>query len=249
MATTANDAAPVGSVSCAGRQRTAKRGARKFVIKTALWFLVMPWVLFPVAGSWTWTNGWILYATWFVNSALTIALLLPRSPDLLAERAGPQDGMKKWDLVLVSLAATVLPLVSWIVAALEFRYRWVTPMSLPLVIAGTVTVFAGFAFMLWAMVTNAFFSAVVRIQKDRGHRVVSDGPYGCVRHPGYVGWILSTLGMPLLLGSWWAWVPAAVMLIIIPIRTGLEDRTLHRELDGYPDYAKRVRYRLCPGIW
>ena len=99
------------------------------------------------------------------------------------------------------------------------------------------------------MASNRFFSSVVRIQKDRGHTVVTGGPYQFVRHPGYVGGILSALGTALLLGSWWAFVPTGLLVCVIVVRTALEDRTLQAELEGYRDYAGRVRYRLLPGIW
>jgi protein-S-isoprenylcysteine O-methyltransferase Ste14 len=89
----------------------------------------------------------------------------------------------------------------------------------------------------------------VRIQTDRGHTVITSGPYRFVRHPGYLGLIIFTLATPLLLGSRWAFIPAVLMLVLIITRTALEDRTLQSELAGYPAYAERVRYRLLPGIW
>jgi protein-S-isoprenylcysteine O-methyltransferase Ste14 len=102
---------------------------------------------------------------------------------------------------------------------------------------------------LWAMATNQFFSGVVRIQEERGHVVVSHGPYALVRHPGYVGVILAMVGAPLMLGSVWALIPAAATVGVIVIRTAHEDLTLTRDLAGYETYAQRVRYRLLPGIW
>jgi protein-S-isoprenylcysteine O-methyltransferase Ste14 len=101
----------------------------------------------------------------------------------------------------------------------------------------------------WSMVVNPFFEKTVRIQTDRGHRVIDTGPYAYLRHPGYVGfmgWILST---PLLLASAWAFVAALLAVVGIVIRTALEDRTLHAELPGYPEYAARVRFCLIPGVW
>jgi protein-S-isoprenylcysteine O-methyltransferase Ste14 len=102
---------------------------------------------------------------------------------------------------------------------------------------------------LWAMAVNRFFSGVVRIQEERGHVVVSHGPYALVRHPGYVGVILAMVGAPLMLGSVWALIPAAATVGVIVIRTAREDLTLTRYLAGYETYAQRVRYRLLPGIW
>jgi len=105
------------------------------------------------------------------------------------------------------------------------------------------------ALIAWAMRSNRFFSSVVRIQKDRGHTVVTAGPYGFIRHPGYTGIAAFTLATPLILNSRWAFVPAIATAAMSVLRTLLEDRTLHNELDGYADYARRVKYRLVPAIW
>jgi protein-S-isoprenylcysteine O-methyltransferase Ste14 len=103
--------------------------------------------------------------------------------------------------------------------------------------------------MTWAMAVNNYFSLVVRIQKDRGHTVVTGGPYHYVRHPGYVGGILFQLGTPLLLGSMWALIPAGLTVLLLVVRTALEDRTLLKELEGYQEYAQQTHYRLLPGLW
>ena len=108
---------------------------------------------------------------------------------------------------------------------------------------------AGYALTAWAMSVNAFFSPVVRIQAERGHSVVDRGPYRAVRHPGYVGFGLYAVGTALALDSLHALVPVTAVLLVIVLRTHLEDRTLQRELEGYARYATRVRYRLVPGIW
>ena len=99
------------------------------------------------------------------------------------------------------------------------------------------------------MAHNAFFAATVRIQTDRGQSVVSSGPYAWVRHPGYLGSVVYDLFAPLMLGSWWAYVPVLVVLALIFVRTRLEDATLQAELPGYAEYAARVRWRLIPGLW
>jgi protein-S-isoprenylcysteine O-methyltransferase Ste14 len=99
------------------------------------------------------------------------------------------------------------------------------------------------------MYINKFFSSVVRIQKDRGHKVIQDGPYKYVRHPGYVGIFFLAPAVPLILGSIWGLIPSGLFIIAIIIRTYLEDKTLHKELEGYKEYAKKVKYRLIPGIW
>ena len=99
------------------------------------------------------------------------------------------------------------------------------------------------------MASNAFFSAYVRIQTERGHAVVSTGPYRWVRHPGYASGLGSTLATPFVLGSVWALVPAGLVVVLLVVRTALEDRTLRKELPGYAEYSGRVRFRLVPGVW
>jgi len=108
---------------------------------------------------------------------------------------------------------------------------------------------AGYALGSYALIENAYFSGVVRIQADRGQHVVSSGPYRWLRHPGYAGTLLAYLATPFLLDSAWALLPALFLAAVLILRTRLEDQTLQAELDGYRDYAQRVRYRLLPGVW
>ena len=143
--------------------------------------------------------------------------------------------------------SVVFPLV--IVAGLDHRFNWSPEFPPWLIVAGFVLIALGYAFAAWAFAENRFFSSVVRIQTDRGHVVCDTGPYRFVRHPGYAGNILPLFGIVLALGSVWTLIPAAVALIITVIRTVFEDKTLQEELPGYRDYARRVRYRLIPGLY
>jgi protein-S-isoprenylcysteine O-methyltransferase Ste14 len=137
----------------------------------------------------------------------------------------------------------------YIVAGLDHRLGWSPQFPVWLNIVGFFLVALGYAFGGWAMVENRFFSTMVRIQTDRGHRVCDSGPYRMVRHPGYAGNMLALPGMVLALGSVWTIIPVLIAVVIAVIRTALEDRTLQEELPGYTDYTHRVRYRLFPGIY
>ena len=137
----------------------------------------------------------------------------------------------------------------FIIAGLDHRCRWSAVFPTWLNILGLVMVSFGYGFAVWALIENPYFSSTVRIQRDRGHVVCDTGPYRIVRHPGYAGNILPLAGIVLALGSVWTLIPALVAFIIVAIRTALEDRTLQEELPGYRDYARRVRYRLIPGIY
>jgi len=204
--------------------------------------------LFIPAGRWKWVWGWALvgiYAVWVSANAL---ILIPRSPELLAERAQRKKGIKDWDAVLMSIVG-ILTLCKHIVAGLDVRYGWTVGIPLWLQIVTLAIAVLGYALGTWAMAVNAFFSQIVRIQKDRGHAVVTGGPYQFVRHPGYVGTIAFELATPIMLGSLWALIAGVVAALLVVVRTALEDRTLRKELEGYTEYVQQTRYRLLPGVW
>jgi protein-S-isoprenylcysteine O-methyltransferase Ste14 len=177
-----------------------------------------------------------------------VVVLVPLNPGVLADRAGGmrQPGAKGWDIWLASCASLAWVAIM-VVGGLDERWGWSgnTPLGFHLV--GGLLFITGWTIFLWAMACNPFFSESLRIQAD--HKVTSRGPYRFVRHPGYFGNLIGCLGQPLLLGSWWAFIPAVLTMMIFVLRTGMEDETLQHELDGYPDYTNQVRYRLVPGIW
>ncbi len=201
------------------------------------------------AGRLAWTWAWVYVALYVLTVAANALILLPRHPELIAERAEVKAGAKDWDRVLAPLVSAVGPLAMLLTAGLDERFGWSVEPGPLLHAAGAILVAAGYALFSWGMASNRFFSGVVRIQSERGHEVASAGPYGYVRHPGYAGMIMFTLGTPLLLGSHWALAPAGATVLLMVLRTSLEDATLRRELPGYEDYASRVRYRLLPGVW
>jgi protein-S-isoprenylcysteine O-methyltransferase Ste14 len=136
-----------------------------------------------------------------------------------------------------------------IVAGLDFRLS-LSP-RIPGLIQSLALIFviSGYVIGGWAMIANKFFSAVVRIQRELNQTVIREGPYGVVRHPGYLGGILSILSTPVMLGSLWALLPAAFVASLTIVRTSFEDKALKEELDGYKEYSQEVKYRLLPGIW
>jgi len=135
------------------------------------------------------------------------------------------------------------------VAGLDERFGWSHQITPVIHLIGLTFYGLGQGLFSWAMASNKNFSTAVRIQMDRGHTVATSGPYRYIRHPGYMGYIVSSLGMALALGSLWAIIPAGLIACFLVVRTVLEDRTLQDELPGYKDYAQGVRYRLLPGIW
>ncbi len=204
--------------------------------------------LFWSAGRIDWWPAWAAIAVWLACYTAMDILLLRFNPDLMAERLTPPKGAKTWDRAILSILR-LTQLVRYILAGLDLRYGWTSGFPLAAQIAALIACALSYALLTWAMVSNAFFSQIVRIQFDRGQSVVSGGPYRYVRHPAYVGMIIFELAMPTLLASWWAIIVSGLCAILLILRTALEDRTLHAELTGYVDYARQVRYRLLPGIW
>ena len=214
---------------------------------------VMGIVLMGVATFWSagrigWGQPWALIVVMLAWSTATAIVILRFNPDLLAERVGPRKGAKPWDLAIMSMIG-LTTLVRLIVAGLDQRYGWTSGISSTAQIAALVVSALGYVLAVWATASNAFFSQVVRIQSERGHSVATGGPYRYVRHPAYLGAILSELAVPVLLASWWALIVGGLNVILLILRAALEDRTLQAELIGYDAYARRVRYRLLPDTW
>jgi protein-S-isoprenylcysteine O-methyltransferase Ste14 len=214
-------------------------------------YLSIPLVLLVCGGDFGWWQAWV-YSLLIVAAGVGGRILAEqRHPGLLAERQNIETAKsaKAWDKVLAPLMALSVGFPLVIVAGLDHRFDWSPVFPLWLTVLGFILITLGYAFAVWALVENRFFSSVVRIQTDRGHVVCDSGPYRIVRHPGYAGTILSLLGIVLALSSVWTIIPAVVALIIAVIRTALEDKTLQEELPGYREYTRRVRYRLIPGVY
>jgi len=214
-------------------------------------YLLIPLILFICGGDIGWWQAW-LYSILIMGSGIGGRMWAEkRHPGLTAERQNIEiiRKAKAWDKVLAPLMAVSIGYLMVLVAGLDHRFTWSPEFPLWLIVIGFILISLGYAIAVWALVENRFFYSVVCIQKDRGHVVCDSGPYRFVRHPGYAGNIIGLFGIVLALGSLWALVPAAVASIISVIRTALEDQTLHAELPGYRDYARRVRYRLIPAIY
>lgn len=206
-------------------------------------------LLFLLAGTTAWPAAWAYLAGVTLVLGAYSAILAIRHPDLIDERRHPPADAKRWDKPFVVVVGGLGPLVLLVVCALDHRFGW-SPHASPLTtFIGLLMVATGGSFTAWAVAHNRYFSAFVRIQRDRGHRVVDTGPYRLVRHPGYAGSLLHMFGTALALGSLWAVPVAAIVSLVLAVRTALEDRTLHAELEGYAHYARRVRFRLVPGLW
>jgi protein-S-isoprenylcysteine O-methyltransferase Ste14 len=200
-------------------------------------------ILFAAAGRIDLPLYWTYVA---VVGALSIGGLFLIGEDLARERMRPGGGPPPSSLRL----ALLFCLAHWLIAGLDRgRYHWSDSVPLALRLIAVVVFVLGFALTLWAMHVNPFFSSAVRIQRERGHRVIAAGPYRWVRHPGYAGAIPAIMASGLVLCSWLATALGAAGALWLVWRTAVEDRMLYAELAGYRDYARRVRWRLLPGVW
>jgi len=224
---------------------------KKVIARFVFTILLMGALLFLSAGTFRWWEGWL----YFILSAVLLiggrVILLVKSPETAAERmsAGEKEDTKTWDKKLVPLVALVIPLLIWIVTGLDKRFGPSLQFPLWVQISALVLHFLFGGIGTWAMLKNRFFSSHVRIQKERGHVVIEDGPYAWMRHPGYAFGLLSWFMLPFLFNSWWIAIPILILTAGYIYRTYLEDQTLQEELAGYKAYTERVRYRLFPGIW
>lgn len=222
----------------------------RVVVQMLFLVVIVPFLPLLISRRWGWSEAWVYASICILGFAASRALAARRNADLLVERSRflQHADAKRWDKVLaplVGLGGGLIPLTAGLEALLGAALTFGPGAK----IASLVIILAGYGLGSYALIENRFFSGMVRIQAERGHSVVSGGPYRWVRHPGYAGALLTYLATPVFLDSIWTYLPVVFLTIVLVIRTRLEDRTLQEELEGYKAYAARVRYRLLPGVW
>lgn len=220
----------------------------RLTVRMSLFAVALLWP----AGTWYWWEAWVLIVMWVVYGAVMTHYLLQHDPILLAERlklVPIHKEQKYWDKLLMSVFF-IGGIGLYLIPGFDvMRYEWSEPLPEWMRILALLIHLPCFLLLGWVMRENTFLSQVVKIDKDRGHKVVTTGPYAVVRHPMYIVVIILLFAVPVALGSRFALILAAFLTLLLIIRTNFEDRTLHEELKGYPEYAKQTRYRLIPGIW
>lgn len=230
------------------RQRVSTAALLRAIRSLAGFMIFLGVALFLPAGSLWWANGWLFLLVFFLWTAPSVAYLRRTNPEIFVARSKIHEGTKGWDKVLVTFLLLAFA-AEFPVAALDAgRFHW-SSVPLWLIVLGYVLFSVGYFVSVWAYRVNKFAEPGVRVQRERGQRVIDNGPYAIVRHPVYLGGFLIFASIPLALGSFWALVPAAFGSLILVVRIVLEEKTLREELEGYTEYAGRVRYRLIPGIW
>jgi protein-S-isoprenylcysteine O-methyltransferase Ste14 len=217
-------------------------------VRNVVGILVVAGLVFLSSGRFDYWQGWVFFGLSLIFAFLS-GLLLKDQQGLLAERSHPGRGMKWWDKGYVMLS-TPLYFGAVVVAAIDAgRAHWSRRPAVPVYLVFAALFILGQVIYLWAKRANPYFSSVVRIQADRGQVVCRDGPYRFCRHPGYLGGLLFGLATPLVLGSYWAFIPQGLAALLLIARTFLEDGMLTKDLLWYAEYKQAVRSLLVPGIW
>jgi protein-S-isoprenylcysteine O-methyltransferase Ste14 len=204
-------------------------------------------ILLLAAGDTDWPRAWAFFILVLLTTILFHLLVVGPEPDLYNERGQIKGKVAAWDKRWL-IGYAFLSYILLLVIGLDKRFGW-SYSGDSWMIPGALLVIASNLMAAWSMRVNRFFSSVVRIQADRGHKVCSEGPYSVIRHPGYAAVSLYFLGVPLFLGSWIGFIPASVCILWYAVRILYEENVLVEGLDGYKEYTQKVKYRLIPGVW
>lgn len=221
-------------------------GVRR-IFQVGVFLLLIAAAMFGGAGTMDWPEAWAYLALYLLAILLMGLWMLRANPELINERGRTGENVKPWDKK-IGVFFLLFFLGMYVVAGIDEKLGlsamlpWAKTAGLVGFVLSMLIVFSAFR-------ANAYLSTMVRIQNERGHRVVDWGPYRIVRHPMYVGVLFQALATPLFLGSWWALIPGGLVIAVFIVRTALEDRMLQAELPGYREYTERTRYRLIPGLW
>jgi protein-S-isoprenylcysteine O-methyltransferase Ste14 len=221
----------------------------KLLLQNLIWIVAMGALLLVPAGTLHWPAAWVFLGTIGVLGVAGGLWLARIDPALLAERMRPmmQDDQPAADKKFM-LAFGIAALIWFLAIGLD-RRTLASDMPAAWQGLGWAMLLLSTGFIMWVMRENSFAAPVIKLQAERGHRVVSSGPYAFVRHPMYSGTILFFVGAALLLGSWWGVALSPLFAVLFGVRSGIEERTLLAGLPDYADYAAQVRYRLVPGLW
>ena len=228
----------------------ARNALVKQTVLSSVMVGVMMGVFYASAGRRDIPRSWFLFSVIFIYLVASNLALHRYNPELLIQRLKiRRKGSKTWDEVLMRVSNLTALLLLPLVAGLDIgRYNW-TSLGWPYAVLGLLLLVVSSVLINWSMIVNPYFETTVRIQEDRDHKVITTGPYALVRHPGYLSGILWLASIPLILGSLYSFAPFTLYMILMSLRTYMEDKTLHEELPGYKEYAEKVRYRLFPWVW
>jgi protein-S-isoprenylcysteine O-methyltransferase Ste14 len=221
------------------------------VVGALIYLLLLPVMLFLLAGDWRWIEGWVFSVTFYLLCGTTLIYLYFKDPALLKERFGSpvQEGQKAWDKVVLSLFVFEF-LVWFAIMPLDARrFGWSPTFPFQVKMVGAVLLLLSLIVLFEALHENTFAAPVVKIQRERGQKVISTGLYAIVRHPMYSGATLLFVAAPLLLSSVYGLALGFILIVTIALRSVGEEAMLRQELEGYGDYMKKVKWRLIPFVF
>lgn len=226
-----------------------RMAAIKQLFVASVMVFVQAIVFFVSAGYTSNPRPWFYFGTAVAHYVVSTAVQYKLSPQLLVQRLKrKREGSKLWDEILMRISNLMVIILIPAIAGLDGRFHW-SNLDSYFAVVGLAFIIVSSVLLNWAMIVNPHFEPTARIQKERGHKVITSGPYNIVRHPGYFAGILFAFSIPLMIGSVFAFIPVGIYVLLMIIRTWLEDKTLQEELEGYSEYASQVRYRLFPRIW
>jgi protein-S-isoprenylcysteine O-methyltransferase Ste14 len=228
--------------------KLTKSGIKAFLAPIR-WIIVTGLVFFLASGEISSLRAWIYIGIYALGGLIIGIILLKKSPKLLNDRGKMQEGTKQFDKYIILTYFLFAIVITPFVAGIDRRLNCIEILPFFYLYIGIILYILSAIFSTWPMLHNRFFEGTVRIQKEKNHNVINTGPYKIVRHPGYLGMLLGSISLPLALGSVLAFIPLFIMIILIFVRTYFEDTTLQKELSGYSQYCKEVKYRLIPFIW
>jgi len=230
------------------KEKLTKSGIKAFLAPIR-WIIITGLLFFLASGEMNNLRVWIYIGVYTLGGFIVGILLYKKSPKLLNDRGKMQEGTKQLDKYIILTYFLFAIVITPLVAGIDRRLNLTELLPFYYLYVGIILYIISAIFSTWAMIYNPFFEGTVRIQKDKNHNVISKGPYKIVRHPGYLGMLLGSVSIPLALGSVLAFIPMFIMIILIFVRTYYEDTTLQKELIGYSEYCKEVKYRLIPLLW
>ena len=223
----------------------------RYLARLFLSLLAQAIVFFAAANQLELPRAWLFFALAFLYYLLSFIILYQFNPNLIQHRGGSafREDSKQWDKYILLIYALLGVYGQFFVAGWDLGHVQWFYLGWEYLVVGIILFIISDVLIVWAMVQNPFFEPTVRIQKERNQRVISNGPYRIVRHPGYLSGILWHLAMPLIFGSGLTLVYSLLIVVLLVVRTYLEDKTLQAELEGYQGYTRKTRHRLLPGVW
>ena len=233
----------------AANPQTASLSPLQLVI-TVFFLLLYPALLFILAGDWRWPEAWVFTVIWLAACFGCVIFLYFKDPALLKERYSPnREGQERWDKIFIAVFM-ILFHVWFVIMPLDARrFNWSPEFPFWVEVIGAVMVVISMGLIIETFRENTFAAPVVKVQEERQQKVISTGLYGVIRHPMYLGALFLFIGPPLLLGSLWGLALGLVTIVFIALRSIREEKLLARDLVGYSDYMKRVRWRLIPYVF